>query len=209
MDIEAINLDELFDPAVANLQLPDPGLAAYYSDMSKRIYFLEGEIGDDSLEFVKIIMRANLKDAAIEPSKRTPICIFIDSVGGDVQVMWSIVNAIGISKTPVHTIVYSTALSAAAHILASGHKRFAFPGSTILVHSGSCQFTGDVEKVESAKRYYDSLAREANDKLLEQTKIAPKDLKKKGASDWYMSAEDAVKNGVVDKIVEDMTEVFA
>ena len=99
-------------------------------------------------------------------------------------------------------------MSAGAHILAAGHKRFAMPGSTILVHSGSCQYGGDLEKVESTKRYYDALGKRANDMLLSDTKIVAKDLKRKGASDWYISAEEAVELGIVDSIVSDFSEVM-
>lgn len=200
---------EIPEPLV-NLQLPDPALVNYFNDVSRRSYYLEGEIDDTTLELIKLIFRYNAADKNItNPEERVPIRIFINSTGGDVQVMWSVVNAIRLSKTPVHTIAYCNAMSAAAHILASGHKRYAMPGTTILVHSGSCQFTGDVEKVESAKRYYDALSKRANDMLLSQTKLQAKDLKKKGASDWYMTEEDALENGIIDAIVSDIDTVCA
>lgn len=192
---------------VANLQLPDPYLLNYYKDTSERILFLDGDIDETTLEFQKSILRINLADSGTPIEKRVPIRIFINSVGGDVQVMWSLINTIKISKTPVYTIVYCNALSAAAHILAAGHKRFALPGATVLIHSGSCQYCGDVEKVESAKKYYDSLSKKANDLLLSQTKIQQKDLKKKGASDWYMTADEAFKHGIVDEIINDIDKI--
>lgn len=65
-----------------------------------------------------------------------------------------------------------------------------------------------MEKVESAKKYFDALGKKANDLLLDDTSITAKSLKKKGAVDWYMSAEEAVECGVVDKIVEDFAEVM-
>ena len=205
-------MNDLFSLAipqeVENLALPNPGLLDYYKDADERVYWLEGEVGGDTLDLVKVIMRCNIADSGIDPDKRVPIKIFIDTNGGDVQVMWTLVNAIKISQTPVHTIVYCTALSAGAHILAAGHKRFAFPGSTILIHSGSCMYGGDMEKVESAKKYFDALGKKANDLLLDDTSITAKSLKKKGAVDWYMSAEEAVECGVVDKIVEDFAEVM-
>ena len=167
---------------IENLALPNPALLDYYKDADKRIFWLEGEVDSSTLELVKVIMRFNKDDEGKPVEERTPIRIFIDTCGGDVQIMWSLVNAIKISKTPVYTIVYCTAMSAGAHILAAGHKRFAFPGATILVHSGSCVYGGDVEKVESAKRYYDSLGKAANDMILTDTSVTAKDLKKKGAN---------------------------
>ena len=189
---------------IANLQLPDPSLMAFYKDSGDRVYYIEDDIDDTTLEIVRVIRRCNAADKDVPTNDRKPIKLFINSSGGDVQVMWSLINAIKLSKTPVYTIVYCIAMSAAAHILAAGHKRYAMPGSTILVHSGSCQFGGDLEKVESAKKYYDALSRSANDLLLAQTKIPAKDLKKKGAVDWYMTSEDALKYGIVDAVVDDI-----
>lgn len=195
---------------IENLQLPNPTLLEYYKDAEDRIFWLEGEVDSSVLDLVKAIMRINLEDDKymVPVEERLPIKLFIDTNGGDVQIMWTLVNAIKISKTPVHTIVYCTALSAGAHILAAGHKRYAFPGSTILVHSGYVGYQGTVEQAESAKKYYDSLSKNANDKFLSDTTILPKDLKRKGAADWYMSAEDALANGLVDKIIEDFSEVL-
>lgn len=203
---ELISID--IPKEIENLQLPNPDLLNYYRDVHERVYWLEGEVCSDTLELLKMIMRANIEDAPLPVEDRTPIKIFIDTNGGDVQVMWSVINAIKISKTPVYTIVYCNALSAGAHILAAGHKRFAFPGATVLVHSGSCTFGGDMEKVESAKRYFDKLGKDANDLFLADTHVSPKDLKRKGAVDWYMSAADALEHGIVDHVITDFTEVM-
>lgn len=186
-----------------NLALPDPNLLDYYKDTEERIFWVDGEVDGNTLSVIKSIMKCNKEDVGVTPEDRIPIKIFIDTCGGDVQVMWSIVNAIKISKTPVYTICFCNALSAGAHILAAGHKRYAFPGSTILVHSGSCQLEGNIEQVESAKKYFDGIAKRANEMFLKDTKVSPKDLKRKGASDWYISAEDALKLGIVDAIVDD------
>ena len=205
-------MNDLFQLAIpqdiANLALPNPDLLNYYKDANERVYWLEGEVDASTLDLVKVIMRCNIADMGLPPENRIPIKIFIDTNGGDVQIMWSLVNAIKISQTPVYTIVYCTALSAGAHILAAGHKRFAFPGATILIHSGSCMYGGDMEKVESAKKYFDALGKKANELFLEDTNVAAKDLKKRGAIDWYLSAEDALACGVIDKIVEDFAEVM-
>lgn len=203
--------NELFSVAipqsVENLALPDPALLEYYKDAEKRIFWLEGDVGPKTLDIVKAIMRCNHEDYGVTPEDRKPIRLFIDTYGGDVQVMWTLVNAIKISKTPVHTIVFCNAMSAGAHILAAGHKRLAMPGATILVHSGSVEFGGDVEKVESAKKYFDNLGKQANVMFMEDTQVLPKELKRKGAVDWYMSADDALKHGLIDAIITDFDEV--
>lgn len=195
---------------VENLLLPNPLLLDYYKDTEKRMFWLEGEVCGETLELVKTIMRINHEDTMfkIPVEERTPIRIFIDTDGGDVQIMWALINAIRISKTPVYTIAYCTAMSAGSYILAAGHKRFALPGATILVHSGGVGYQGTVEQVESAKKYYDKLDKCTNEFFVSATKINPKELKKKGAVDWYMTAEDALQYGIIDRIVEDFDEVM-
>lgn len=195
---------------VENLHLPNPSLLDYYKDCEERIFWLEGSVCGDTLELVKTIMRINHEDAKnqIPVEERIPIRIFIDTNGGDVQVMWSLINAIRISKTPVYTIVYCMAMSAGSYILAAGHKRFAFPGATILVHSGGVGYQGTVEQVESAKKYYDKLDKSTNEFFVTNTKVNSKDLKRKGAVDWYMSAKDALSYGIIDRIIEDFDEVM-
>jgi ATP-dependent Clp protease, protease subunit len=190
-----------------NIKLPNPSLMNYFKDASRRIYYIEGDIDDCTMEIVKKIHRYNIEDRYVAVEQRKPIRLFINSRGGDLQVMWCIVNAICMSKTPVYTIAFCNCMSAAAHILAAGHKRYSMPGTTILVHSGSCSFGGDMEKVESAKKYFDVLGNRANALLLKQTKISPKSLKRKGANDWYMSPEEALSEGIIDKIVDDFEEI--
>lgn len=193
---------------ISNMSLPHPGLLNFYKDSENRVFWLDGDIDYSTLEFVKVIMRCNKEDESIPVEDRKPIKLFIDTPGGDVQVMWSLIKAMKISKTPIYTIAFCNAMSAGAHILAAGHRRLAMPGSTVLVHSGSCRYDGDLEKVESSKKYYDALSKRANDMLLENTKISPKDLKRKGANDWYITAENAVELGIVDAIVNDFSEVM-
>lgn len=194
--------------STANMQLPDPDLRDFYRDEEDRIFWLDTNVDDCTLSLVKMIIRCNRidKDKSIE--ERTPIKIMINSGGGDVQVMMTIIEAIKISKTPVYTVCFSSAMSAAAEILAAGHKRYALPGTCIMVHSGSCMYGGTMEQAESYKKYVDSLTKRATDTFLANTKINAKTLKKKGASDWYMNEYEALENGVIDKIITSFEEIF-
>ena len=202
------NLTVIVPRDLENLRLPDPSLVSYYNHTAKRMFWIEGIIGEDTDEIIQQIMDCNLEDAEKPVSERIPIKLFINTNGGDVQTMWVLINAIKISETPVHTIAFNRAMSAGAQILASGHKRFAFRGAVILFHSGSCTLDGDMEKVESARKYFDIISKEANTLLFANTDIAPKTLKTKGANDWYMTAEEALKLRVIDKIIEDFSEVL-
>lgn len=192
----------------ANLQLPDHYLRDYYRNEQERIILIDDEIGEDTLSIVHKILYYNKLDKGLPVEERRPIRIFIDSPGGSVAVMWSVIKVIKLSKTPVYTINYCNAMSAAAHILAAGKKRYAFPGSTVLIHSGSCSYGGTVEQVESSKKYYDAMSKAANEQLLADTKIPESRLKKKASFDWYLTAEEALEQGVVDKIIDDLDEII-
>lgn len=194
--------------SVANLQLPDPDLRNHYLDEQDRIFWVTGEINDGLLELVRMIIKCNREDKGKPTEERMPIKVFIDSPGGDVCALWTTIKAIEISKTPVHTINYCTAFSAAADLLASGHKRFALPGTSVMVHSGSCMFGGTMEQAENMKKHFDKLGKKVTDYFLAHTKVDPKTFKKKAPSDWYMDEDDALENGLIDEIITDLDILY-
>lgn len=194
--------------SVANMQLPDPTLRDYYLDEQDRVFWLNQQVEMCAEDLIKMILRCNREDKGKPVEERKPIKIFIDSPGGDITFMWTIINMIKMSKTKVITINYCTAYSAAAEILASGHERYALKGSHVMVHSGSCSYSGQADQVESTKKYFDNLTKKTVDHLLATTKINPKTFKKRAAIDWFMDENEALENGVIDKIVEDLDEIF-
>lgn len=194
--------------STANLQLPDPDLRDYYRDEEDRIFWLDEQVEMRAEDLIKMILRCNKEDKGKPTGERKPIKIFIDSPGGDVTFMWTIINLIEMSKTPVWTINYCTAYSAASEILASGHERYAMPGSHVMIHLGSCTYSGDVANVETTKKYFDALSKKTVDHMLKRTKIEPKMFKKKTQTDWFMSENEALEYGIVDKIINDLDEIL-
>jgi ATP-dependent Clp protease protease subunit len=190
--------------STANLQLPDPSLRDYYRDEEDRIFWVDAQVNEALLELVKMIMRCNKEDKGKPVEERKPIKVFIDSPGGDVIVLWTVIKAIEISKTPDYTINYCTAYSAAGDLLAAGHKRYALPGTTVMIHSGSCMYGGTIEQAESMKKYFDKLGKKVTDYFLDHTKVNPKTFKKKAPSDWYMDEDEALENGIIDEIITDL-----
>jgi ATP-dependent Clp protease protease subunit len=190
--------------SIANLQLPDPDLRDHYLDEQDRIFWVTGEINDGLLDLVRLIIKYNREDYGKPIADRLPVKVFIDSPGGDVCALWTTIKTIEISKTPVYTINYCTAFSAAADLLAAGHKRYALPGTSVMVHSGSCMFGGTMEQAENMKKHFDKLGKKVTDYFLAHTKVDPKTFKKKAPSDWYMDEDDALQNGLIDEIVTDL-----
>ena len=194
--------------SIANMQLPDPYLRDFYQYEQDRVFWVDSEINENLLSLVKLIVKCNREDRGKPIEERTPIKVFIDSPGGDVCALWTTIKAIEISKTPVHTINYCTAYSAAADLLASGHKRYALPGTSVMVHSGSCMFGGTMEQAENMKKHFDKLGKKVTDYFLAHTKVDPKTFKKKAPGDWYMDEDEALKNGLIDEIIIDLDTLY-
>ena len=193
---------------IANMHLPDPDLRDYYKYESRRVFWLNDNVENCAEALIRMILNCNADDKNTPIEKRIPIKLFIDSNGGDMTAMWTIINLIKHSKTKVITINYCTAYSAAAEILASGHERYALPGTNVMVHSGSCAYSGQADQVESTKKYFDALSKKTTKQLLDSTKMNPKTFKVKSKVDWFMDEEEALKNGIIDKIVEDLDEIL-
>lgn len=194
--------------SVANLQLPDPDLRDFYVNEQNRIYYVDGQIDDSTLDLIKFIFKCNKEDAAKLTEERKRILIMIDSPGGSVEVLASIIGAIKISQTPIWTCCYCTAYSAAADLLSCGHKRFALPQSSMMFHAGSCQYGGTQSQVDSAKKFFDSMGKRVNDEVYARTNFDAKLVKKMKTDDIYMNEQEALKYGVIDKIIENLDELF-
>lgn len=208
-------IDILLPKKLENLQLPDPDLVQTYKDIEDRIIYLEGLIGgeedpyeDNSIGIIKKIMQYNREDKLLDPAERKPIKIFIDSCGGEVYGTITLINTISMSKTPVYTINLRDALSAAGYVFMSGHKRFSFPQSTVLIHSGSIGYSGDKNKVDTMRKHYEKIEKSLDGFILSKTTIDAKTLKTKAPKEWYLTTEDAIKYGVSDKIIESLDDIL-
>lgn len=207
-------MDELTDlligmPAgVANMQLPDPCLRDYYRNEEDRIYWVDSQIDANTLDLVKFIIKCNKDDVGKPVDERKRILIMIDSPGGSVEVLGAIIGAIKTSKTPVWTCCYCGAYSAAADLLACGHKRFALPMTSVMFHMGSCTYSGSQNDVDKAKKFFDRMGKTIVDYIVSKTKFDSKFLKKLKTDDMYMNEEEALNYGVIDAIVTDFEELI-
>lgn len=194
--------------STANLQLPDPQLRDYFRDEQDRIYWLDSQIDDSTLDLVKYIFRCNKEDGNKPIEERKRILVMIDSPGGSVEVLASVIGAIKISKTPVWTCCYCTAFSAAADLLACGHKRFALPMTAMMFHAGSACYQGSQNDINKAKKFFDGMGKRVTDEVNSRTKFDTKFLRKLKTDDMYMNEEEALELGVVDEIIDDLNKLF-
>lgn len=198
------------DEGIANLQLPDPVLRDYYRDEEDRVFWIDSEVNDSTLDLVKMIVRCNKEDKGKPIEERKPITVFIDSPGGNVEVLYAIVRAMKASKTIVRTVNYCTCFSAASEILAAGTKghRYCMPGAVVMCHSGSVSLSGTTGNVDATKKFCDILCKRCTDMFLDNTGMDAKVFKKKTTNDWYLFEDEALEYGLVDKIISDYDELF-
>ena len=190
--------------SIANLQLPDPNLRDYFRDEQDRIYWLDTAIDDSTLDLVKFIFRCNKEDEGKSVEERKRILVMIDSPGGSVEVLASIIGAMKISQTPIYTCCYCTAFSAAADLLSCGHKRFALPMTAMMFHAGSACYQGSQNDIDKAKKFFDSMGKRVTDEVNSRTKFDAKFLRKLKTDDMYMNENEALTLGVIDEVVTNL-----
>ena len=191
-----------------NLALPDPVLVEHYTSEQNRVYWIDTPIDDSTLNLVKFIMKCNKEDAGKPVEERKRILVMIDSPGGSVEILSSIIGAIKTSKTPVYTCCYCTAYSAAADLLACGHKRFALPMTSIRFHAGSACYQGSQNDIDKAKKFFDAMGKRINEEVNSRTKFDAKFLRKLKTDDMYMNEEEALAHNVIDEIINDLDKLL-
>lgn len=194
----------------ATARLADPYLLSYYEQAENRTLWLDTELTDDGSEIVKKIMRWNWEDEdkGVPVEERNPIHIMLLSPGGDLYVMLAIVDAIRMSKTPVYTCAVSLTASAACAILVAGHKRYAFPHAHGMWHSGSASMAGTTGQMQDTTKHLDVVESQLQKMLMDRTKVTSRQIKKYKDRDWYMSADEMLEYGLVDKIIESLDEIL-
>ena len=112
------------------------------------------------------------------------------------------------SKTPIITINIAEAYSGAAILLMAGHKRYALPYSTAMIHTGSGGTYGTFEQAEEQQKIYKRQVDDMGKFILERTQMDEKVFKKYRTKDWYLRPEEQVKYGIVHEITDNIFDII-
>jgi ATP-dependent Clp protease protease subunit len=170
-----------------------------YSRLLKdRIIFLGSEIEDT----VANAVIAQLLFLENEDPKRD-IMIYINSPGGSVYSGMAMLDVINYVKPDVSTVVVGMAMSMAAVLLSAGTKgkRFALPNSKVMIHQGQAGFQGQPTDIEITAREVLSWRKKLDEMLAANTGQPLEKVSKDTERDFYMTAEEAKKYGIVDTII--------
>ena len=165
--------------------------------LEDRIVFVNGEINDQTANLV-IAQLIYLEGK--DPDK--DIMMYINSPGGSVVAGLAIYDTMNYIKCDVCTICVGMAASMAAVLLSSGAKgkRFALPNSEIMIHQPLGGFQGQASDIKIHADHIMKTKRLLNKILSENSGENIQKLEKDTDRDNYMSAEEAKKYGLIDKI---------
>lgn len=170
-----------------------------YSRLLKdRIIFLDGQI-EDHMANVTIAQLLFLE--AEDPDK--DIHLYINSPGGVVTAGMAIYDTMQYIRPDVSTICIGSCASMAAVLLTSGAKgkRFALPHSNVMIHQPLGGVQGQATEIEIHAREILRLRDELNGILAKHTGQPLDVIKKDTERDNFMTAENALKYGLIDKIL--------
>lgn len=169
-----------------------------YSRLLKdRIIFLGGPIDDD----VANLTIAQLLFLESEDPKKD-ISFYINSPGGSVTAGLAILDTMNHIKPSVSTVCVGMAASAAAVILACGErgKRFALPNAEVMIHQPWGGASGQATDIEITAKHILATRDRLNKILAKATGQPLEKIEKDVDRDYFMSAEEAKKYGLIDTV---------
>ena len=170
-----------------------------YSRLLKdRIIFLGSAVDDD---VANVIIAQMLFLEADDPKK--DICFYINSPGGSVTAGMAIYDTMNYIKCDVSTICVGMAASMGAFLLSSGTKgkRFALPNSEIMIHQPLGGAQGQATDVEIHANHLIATKHKLNGILAENTGKTVEQIALDTERDNFLSAEEALAYGLVDKVI--------
>ncbi len=193
--------DNLYVPFV--LEQTGRGERQYdiYSRLLKDRIVLLGTPIDDTVANVLVAQLLFLQSE--DPKK--DIDLYINSPGGSVTAGLAIYDTMQMVSCPVRTYCIGQAASMGAILLAAGAegKRFALPHSRIMVHQPSGGFEGTAADIDIQAREILKLKGVLYDILAKHCKRPAEEIRRQSERDFFMSAEEAVENGLVDKVLSE------
>ncbi len=170
-----------------------------YSRLLKdRIIFVYGEIRDES---INTIIAQLLFLESEDPEK--DITLYVNTPGGSVMAGLALIDTMNLVKPDISTVCVGTAASMGSVILASGTlgKRFILPNSEVMIHQVMGGAQGQASDMEITIKQV-LKAKKTLIKILSETTGNPeKKLEKDMDRDYYMTAQEAKKYGLVDRIL--------
>lgn len=172
--------------------------------LQDRIVFIQGEVNDASMNVaIGQLLFLNNQD------NTKPIFMYINSPGGSCTAGLALIDTMKLIKAPVYTICVGMAASMGAAILSCGEKghRYVLPNSTVMVHQSSGGEQGNIQDARVGMKYWEQLNDRLAKIIADNCGITVKKYLNSTVRDCWMFPEDAIKFGIVDKVLNSEDEV--
>lgn len=165
--------------------------------LKERIVFLGGPIDDD---VANLVIAQLLFLEAEDPKK--DISLYINSPGGSVTATLAMVDTMNHVKPAVSTVCVGMAASGAAILLSAGEKgkRFALPNAEVMIHQPHGGAEGQATDIEITAKQILKLRERLNKILAKNSGQSLEKIEKDVERDFFMTADEAKKYGIVDKV---------
>jgi ATP-dependent Clp protease, protease subunit len=171
--------------------------------LKERVIFLVGPVNDMT---ANLVVAQLLFLEAENPDK--DISLYINSPGGSVTAGMSIYDTMQFIKPDVSTLCIGQAASMGAFLLAAGAKgkRFSLPNSRVMIHQPSGGFQGQSSDIQIQAKEIMYLREKLNAILANHTGRSAEEIDRDTERDNFMSAEESVKYGMIDKVIANRAE---
>ena len=171
--------------------------------LRERIVFLVGAVND---QVANLVCAQMLFLESENPDK--DIFLYINSPGGSVSAGLSIYDTMNFIKPEVSTLCTGLAASMGAFLLCAGAKgkRFCLPNARVMIHQPSGGFSGQASDIEIHAKEVLYLKRKLNEMMAHHTGQPIERIERDTDRDNFMSAEDALKYGMIDRVFKNRTE---
>ena len=166
--------------------------------LNDRIIFLSEEVNDTT---ASLVVAQLLYLEAQDPDK--DIQFYINSPGGSVTAGMAIFDTMQYVKCDVSTICVGLAASMGAFLLAAGTKgkRLALPNSEIMIHQPSAGTQGQITDMAIHLKRLETIKKRMNQILADNTGRSVEEITAACERDNFMSAEEAMEYGLIDKVI--------
>ena len=166
--------------------------------LKERVVFLVGPVNEGTANLIVaqfLFLESENADKDIH--------FYINSPGGSVSAGLAIYDTMQFIKPDVATTCTGLAASMGAFLLAAGAKgkRYCLPNSRVMIHQPSGGFQGQASDIEIQAKEIMYLRRRLNELMALHTKQSIELIEKDTDRDNFMSAEEAVKYGIIDKVL--------
>lgn len=200
-------MNEMMDLVPMVVEQTGRGERSYdiYSRLLKeRIIFLSGEVNDVSSS---LIVAQLLFLESENPDK--DIYMYINSPGGVITSGMAIYDTMQYIKPDVATLCIGQACSMGSFLLAAGAKgkRFSLPNSRIMIHQPLGGFQGQATDIEIHAREILNIRKRMNTLYSQHCRRSIQEVEQAVERDNFMSAEEAMRFGLIDKVITDRNEI--